>query len=158
MSCKLNPCSLQKTRLPPRPRLPKRIRNTHLRNHYGFKGKDIDVYFSFLSRGIILWIELPWPENPANIPAWHTETLDNCFDLIRSHQQCIPWSLPLEIEPATTDCRAENGDRVLCKKYGFNLQDTFRLIGRAITMTIWRHLCAKWTVGSVVEFQLCNLW
>ena len=46
--------------------------------------------FSFLSRGIILWIELPRPENPMNINAWHTETLDSCFDLIRSYQQCIP--------------------------------------------------------------------
>ena len=27
------------------------------------------------------------------------------------------------------------GDRVLSKVYGCNLQDTFRLIGRAITMT-----------------------
>ena len=33
--------------------------------------------------------------------------LVSCFDLIRSHQQCILWSPPLEIEPATTDCRAE---------------------------------------------------
>ena len=28
----------------------------------------------------------------------HTETLDSCFDFIRSHQQWIPWSPPLEIE------------------------------------------------------------
>ena len=48
---------------------------------------------SFLSRGIILWIELP--ENPANTYERHTETLDGCFDLIRSHQQYIPWSPPL---------------------------------------------------------------
>ena len=34
----------------------------------------------------LLWIELPWPENPANTCAWHTETLGSCFDLIRSHQ------------------------------------------------------------------------
>ena len=53
------------------------------------------------------WIELPWPENLANTYTQHTETLNSCFDLIRSHQQCIPWSPPLEIEPATTDCKAE---------------------------------------------------
>ena len=35
------------------------------------------------------WIELPWPENPANTYARHTETLGSCFDLLRSHQQCI---------------------------------------------------------------------
>ena len=34
----------------------------------------------------ILWIELPWPENPLNTYAQYTGTLDSCFDLIRSHQ------------------------------------------------------------------------
>ena len=61
-----------------------------------------------LRHGCIMWIELPWPENLANTYAQHTEALNSCFDLIRSHQQCIPWSLPLEIEPATTDCSAES--------------------------------------------------
>ena len=55
-----------------------------------------------------LWIELPWPENPANTYARRTETLDNCFDLIRSHQLCIMRSPPLGIELATTDCRCRN--------------------------------------------------
>ena len=32
----------------------------------------------------------------------HTKPLESCFDFIRSHQQCIPRSPPLEIEPATT--------------------------------------------------------
>ena len=27
--------------------------------------------------------------------------------LLGHHQQCISWSLPLEIEPVTTECRAE---------------------------------------------------
>ena len=54
-----------------------------------------------------LWIELPLPENLANTHAEHTETLDSCFNLIRSYQQYIPWSPPLEIEPVTTDCRAK---------------------------------------------------
>ena len=66
----------------------------------------ICMYIFFLSRGIILWIELLWSENPANIYAQHTETLF-CFDLIRSHQQCIPWFPPQEIKPVTTDWRAE---------------------------------------------------
>ena len=30
--------------------------------------------------------------------------------------------------------RGPGGDRVLCKEYGCNLQDTFKLIGCAITM------------------------
>ena len=37
----------------------------------------------------------------------HTEPLDSCFDFIRSHQLCIPWSSPLEIESTTTECRVE---------------------------------------------------
>ena len=67
---------------------------------------QVDVHF-FFSRGIILWIELPWPKNLANPYARYTETLDSCFDLIWLHQQCIPWSPTLEIESATTDCRVE---------------------------------------------------
>ena len=95
MSPKFFPYSLRGTRLP------KRIRNAHPRNYYDIEGKDIDVYFSFLSWGIIFWIEWPWPENPMNTYAWHTETLDSCFNFIRSHQQCIPWSPPLEFESVT---------------------------------------------------------
>ena len=106
-----------------------------------------------------------WPENPANTYAWHTDTLDDsCFDLIWSHQQCISWSPRLEINSQynssperkniyiyilapeviiITRMRFSNplgkgtgGDRVLCKEYGCNLQDTFRLISRAITMIV----------------------
>ena len=54
-----------------------------------------------------LWIELPWLENLVNTYAWYTEKLVICFDLIKSHQQCIPWSPPLEMEPVTMDCRVE---------------------------------------------------
>ena len=68
---------------------------------------DLDLYFLFLRSGIILWIELLWPENLVNTYAWHTETLESYFNLIWSHQQCIPWSPPLQIEPVTTDCRAK---------------------------------------------------
>ena len=49
------------------------------------------------------WIGLTRPENPANTRAWHTETLDSCFDLVRFHQQ----RTPLEIKPATTEYRTE---------------------------------------------------
>ena len=54
-----------------------------------------------------VWIELPRPENPPNTSVWHTETLNSYFDHIRSHQQCILWPPPLEIDPVTTDCRAK---------------------------------------------------
>ena len=107
VSCKLHPYYLQRTLSPPGPRLPKRIGNTNLRNYHNLKGKEIDVHFLFLSRGIILWIELPQLENPANTCVRHTETLDSCFDLIRSHQQCILWSPPMENKPVTTECRAK---------------------------------------------------
>ena len=104
-------------------------------------------------------IELPWPENPANTCIRHTEPLDRCFDLTRSHRQYIPWPLPQEIEPATTEQklyhwaigphntqalpnwlvilgrRGPRGDRILCKEYGCNWPHTFWLTGRAIAMT-----------------------
>ena len=35
----------------------------------------------------------------------HTEQLYRYFNLIRSHQQFIPWSPRLEIKPVTTECR-----------------------------------------------------
>ena len=37
--------------------------------------------------------------------------------------------------PVILGRRGPGGDRVLCKEYGCDLQDTFRLIGCAITMT-----------------------
>ena len=48
VSGKLHPYSLQRTRSPPGPRLPKRIRNTHPRN-YDIKDKDIDVEITVYS-------------------------------------------------------------------------------------------------------------
>ena len=65
------------------------------------------LLYTYILNNYDLWIELLWLENPVNTWAWHTETLDSCFNLIRSHQQCIPWSPPLEIKPATTEHRAE---------------------------------------------------
>ena len=43
-----------------------------------------------------------WLENTC---VRHTETLDNVFDHIRPDQQCRPWFLRLDIEPATTGWR-----------------------------------------------------
>ena len=43
----LHPYSLQSTRSPPGPRLPKRIGNTHPRNYFNLKSKEIDVHFLF---------------------------------------------------------------------------------------------------------------
>ena len=47
VSCKLHPYSLQRTWSPPRPCLPKRVRNTHPRNYYDLNGKDIGLHFLF---------------------------------------------------------------------------------------------------------------
>ena len=47
VSWKLHSYSLLRTRSPPGLRLPKRIRNTHPRNFYDLKGKDIDLHFLF---------------------------------------------------------------------------------------------------------------
>ena len=33
------------------------------------------------------------------------QTLDSCFNLVRSNQQCIPWSPSLEIKPVTTELK-----------------------------------------------------
>ena len=54
---------------------------------------------------IMNWITMT--ENPANTYARHKENLDSYFDRIRPQQQCIPWPPQMEIELATTDCRAE---------------------------------------------------
>ena len=50
---------------------------------------------------LISWLTMT--RKPGKYCMRYTGTLDSCFDPIRSHQQCIPWSPPLEIEPATTD-------------------------------------------------------
>ena len=87
VSCKLLAYSLQRTRSPPRPRLPKRIGNTHSHNWYNLKGKDIDIHFSFLSRGIILWIELRWLVDLAS------PVSDVDYGSVVEFQLCILWSL-----------------------------------------------------------------
>ena len=118
VSCKLHPYSLKRTRSPPGPCLPKRIRSTHLRHYFYLKGDVIDVHFLFLSRGIIFWIKLPWPENLANTCARHTKPLvrsplrgyhgiHSWLDLIRSKKlfsgsicctQCLPDFLVMVIQ------------------------------------------------------------
>ena len=97
-----------------------------------------------------MYIELPWPEHPANTYAWQTETLDTCFHCIRSHQQYILWSPPLEIEPATTDCRAET------------LQLSQQFISHTSDLYIFDYLWKKyaclvikrpWVTSSVMSFS-----
>ena len=60
---------------------------------------------AIISSFILNWI--PMTRKSGKPYTQHTETLDSFFTLIKSHQQCITWSPPLEIELVTTDCRAE---------------------------------------------------
>ena len=43
----------------------------------------------------------------SNHPHATDGTLNSCFDHIGSYQQCMPYSLPLEIEPATQNVETE---------------------------------------------------
>ena len=54
---------------------------------------------------IISWIAMTRKSGKHCV--WHMEPLDSCFDFIRSHRQNVPWSPPLKIEPATTECWAK---------------------------------------------------
>ena len=63
--------------------------------------------FSFLNKYLNCELNYHDQKIQTNTCAQHTETLESCFDLIRSYQQCIPWSPTLEIEPTTRECRAE---------------------------------------------------
>ena len=47
--CKLHPNTFQRTRSPPpRPCLPMKLRNTHLRNYYGLRGKGMKFLFKLI--------------------------------------------------------------------------------------------------------------
>ena len=83
--------------------------------------------------------------------------LNSCFDLIRSHQQCTPWSPPLEIEPTPTVCRSRGG-RVRCREYVPIKKRHIRSSGRAVyhDLLIRYRLYVVWTSGPVVEFRLLH--
>ena len=88
VSCNLYLYSLQRTWSPPGPHLHRRIENMHPQNYYNLKGENIDIHFSFLSRGIILWgrsryILLMRPNT--------VETAVQCFHMLRAYVQ-IFWS------------------------------------------------------------------
>ena len=58
----------------------------------------------FIDKGIVYWINMT--RKSGKHCARHTKPLDSCFNFIKFHQQSISWSSPLEIERATTECRA----------------------------------------------------
>ena len=59
-------------------------------------------FFFYYWNNFINWITMTRKSSKR----WHM-TYRNTRQLFRPHQQCIPWSKPLEIKPATTDCRAK---------------------------------------------------
>ena len=77
---------LQKTRSPLGLCLPKRNGDTHPRN-YNLMGKERDIHFFIWRNHIINWITMS--RKSGKHYAQHTEPLDSCFNLNRSHQQCI---------------------------------------------------------------------
>ena len=90
----------------------------------------------FCSTLFIQGIELLWLENLANTYVRHTKTLDSCFDLIRSHQQCIPWLM------ITSHGKRENVDLYPCS-WGHNIYtDTYFL-------SSWEDVTLEVTVSSV---------
>ena len=65
---------------------------------------DIHLFIFKLGNYIINIITMNWKSGKHCAP--HTVPLDSCFNL-RSYKQCMPWYNWLEIEPVTTECRAE---------------------------------------------------
>ena len=130
------------------------------------EGKDVHLlFFSFFSRRrIIFWIELPQPENLGNTCAWRTETLDSCFDLIKSHQQRIRWSWgynnyadayfqsPWEDVALEMTVSSVKSTDVTCKTHSgwlaAQLPWLVDLASPVCDVGLW----------SVVEFWLCILW
>ena len=66
-----------------------------------------------------LWLELPQPENLANTCVQHRETLDSCFDFIRSDLQCIRWSPPGDLTNIISLLKKEN-----VQDSGYNLNSS----------------------------------
>ena len=67
--------------------------------------KNVNCPIFLVKNRIITWITINRKSGKHCAP--HIEPLDSCFDLISPHQQCLPKSLQLKIERATTECRAE---------------------------------------------------
>ena len=64
------------------------------------------------------------------------EPLSCCFDLIRSHQQCIPWSYQLEIEATNTECRVENHTLVRFCDHGNSIYNIYFLYLKKCMMNV----------------------
>ena len=96
---------LLRTRSPPGLRLPKKIGDTHPRNHNLWVRKYMYIFFFNSRNYIINWMTMTKKSGKHSM--WHTEPQGSCFDLIKSYQQHILCTPPLEIEPVTTEYRAK---------------------------------------------------
>ena len=69
-----------------------------------------DSTHTYIEREELIYIKLEITMTRKSGTHLHVRygAVDSCFDLIRSHQQCTPWSPPLEIEPTTTVYRSWN--------------------------------------------------
>ena len=101
------------------------------------------LYYIILNRGIDLILIGITIKSGKHLRATYG-TLNSCFDLIGSHQQCIPWSPPLEIEPTITECRGRNSTP------GPSAQATHKRchVGNAwpLNLMSWRYVFLKYGV------------
>ena len=77
--------------------------------------------------------------------------LNRCFDLIRSHHQCTPWSQSLEIEPTTTVCRSRNtttGPRVHATYKRSRLTRHGKLRDHTAGLTCTSADVKRWHIGN----------
>ena len=135
LSCKLHPYSLQKARSPPGQRLPRMIGNTHRRNYHNIQGKDIDEDFLFRIKE--LYCELNCHDQKIRrtlaCDIWKPWTAVST--LLGFISSVIPRSLPLGIEPATTECRiktlplSHSFKCTLMKRLGKNTFWSFKSFG-----------------------------
>ena len=77
-------------------------------------------------------------------------TLNSCFDLIGSHQHCIPISPPLEIEPATPECRNRTSTNVPSDTLDYVVVLSYD------DWLIWHRLRVAWTGGPLVEVRFLH--
>ena len=75
---------------------------------------------------------------------------EQCFHLIGSHQQCIPWSPPLEIEPTTHN--------IMCLEGTYSLQRTqLPPELRLPKSMLWIHITLTSWAGNIFIFYIIKL-
>ena len=103
--------------------------------------------------------------NSSKHPHATYRTLNSCFDLIGSHQQCIPWSPPLEIEPATSECRNRTSTNRLCVAWTGGPLVEVRFLHSGVAGSIFsggdhgmKLLMRPNKVKTAVQCSVCRMW